>query len=452
MKNEAQSSDSLEVTISRLVPGGAGMGHLPDGRAAFVAGAFVGDRVKLTSLTSKKSHVLAREFELLEPSLDRTQPLCPVADRCGGCDWMGLSPDAQLEGKRSLIEQALRRTGGIEPEDYGGRVVMHPSVEPFGYRTRIRLQVSGGRVGFHARGSHDLVEVQACAVASPAVLEVMGMVRKAVSARPSAFESVQHVEARVLHEWGKPTRVDPATSSAHFVFSTSPRKRVSRRAWAEVVRATRELSASVKVRVDEEDCGTQAFEPIPGVVVKSPPGGFTQVNAGVNRRLVERVVEEVTSAGATSFLDLYCGSGNFSLPLLLRGLSGTGVEANLPALLAARESTSAQGADVEFVHAKSSDFLDDAVTSSREFDAVLVDPPRSGAKDVLEGLLSLRTPLLLMISCDPVTLARDLRALTAGGYEIGSVEGFDMFPQTHHVETLAVLHMSKSARLSRPAS
>jgi 23S rRNA (uracil1939-C5)-methyltransferase len=452
MKNDASPPAPLEVNISRVVPGGAGMGNLPDGRVAFVPGAFAGDRVRLTRLTDKTSHVLARDFDLLEASPDRVAPRCPVVASCGGCDWMALSQGAQLEGKKSLIEQALRRTGGFEPADYGGEVLMRSAGQSFGYRTRVRLQVGGGRVGFFARASHELVEAQDCTVASPALLDVMQLVRQAVSERPSAFEAVQYVEARALHAWDGSTRIDPRTCSAHFVFSTSHTGEVLRRAWAEVAEATKLLSKKVAVRVGEEPAPVQSFEPIFGVTVKSPPGAFTQVHAGVNRRLVERVLEIVSSMGASTFVDLFCGSGNFSLPLALRGLSGVGVESNLPALEAARQAAAEQNAPVEFVHAKSSDFVARAVAESRAFDLVLVDPPRSGAREVLEGVLSLCSPLLVMISCDPVTLARDLRVLTAGGYEIRQIEGFDMFPQTHHVETLAVLQPSKSARLSLPAS
>lgn len=422
------------------------MAQLPDGRKVFVPGAFVGDRVRLGALVDKKSFALAPEFELLEESPQRVAPVCPVAQSCGGCDWMNLNYEAQLRHKGSLIEQALVRTGGFAAQDWHGRVEVVRSPEVLGYRSRVRLQVSGGRVGFYRKGSHELVEVPDCSVSSPALLHAVRLVREAVLARPEAFEGVNHVEVRALSSFESNTGDDPASCSAHFVSERQRSRAQAQRAIGALRKATRCLTPHLSVRLGAEPIEPQAYEPVSGVRLRAAPGGFVQVNAAVNRLLIERVVEVVQARGAKSFVDLYCGSGNFALPLVARGLRGVGVELSPEAIAAARRAAREHGWGPEQVrfHAESAAaYAKRAADLGESYDCALVDPPRTGAKEVLGDLVRVSPPLLVMISCDPVTLARDLRFLCDQGYELRQVEGFDMFPQTHHVETLALLELSE---------
>jgi 23S rRNA (uracil1939-C5)-methyltransferase len=180
------------------------------------------------------------------------------------------------------------------------------------------------------------------------------------------------------------------------------------------------------------------------VYLLAAPGSFTQVNWDVNRLLIERVLEGAHARGARSFLDAYAGAGNFALPLLAAGLSGVAVEANAAAILAARAAAHRQALP-------SAGFIEEDVArwarreAGQRFDLVLLDPPRSGVKQGLQHLAAMATSWLAMCSCNPVTLARDLRALIDLGFELDVVEAFDMFPETHHVETLVWLRAPRAS-------
>jgi 23S rRNA (uracil1939-C5)-methyltransferase len=431
------------VTILKLVPGGQGMGRLVDGRPVFTTGAFPGDVIFVKNGEDRRSFVEAREYSIETKSPARVAPKCADCASCGGCDWMWISKAEQLRGKAEMIAQCLERIGKI---DFKGPISVHPSPEEFSYRSRVRLQVLAGRVGFFARGSHELVEVKECSVSSSELWDLVGAVRKVVSIAPSAFSEVNYVEARVF------AGARPLKERASVYFALFQRPGAKARVSSALRAATRELRERALVAFSSEEAGIQAFVPSPGVEVGAPVGGFTQVNEGVNQMLVERVLAEVREVGARSFLDLYCGSGNFSLPLLLAGLSGVGVESSVSAISAARAQATKLGLPGKFVAEACATYLKRESPQRGSFDVVLVDPPRAGAKDCLGPLQRLRAPLLLMIACDPASLGRDLGELVRGGYRLRSIEGFDMFPQTHHVETLAILELDETARLSPPAS
>jgi 23S rRNA (uracil1939-C5)-methyltransferase len=172
----------------------------------------------------------------------------------------------------------------------------------------------------------------------------------------------------------------------------------------------------------------------------APPGVFTQVNWEVNRELVQAVLDGALTRGVTSFLDLYAGAGNFSLPMLGAGLRGVSVEASEVAVGAARRAADAAGlGEACFVGASVEAFLGRALGEARRFELVVLDPPRPGCRTVIEPVGALGATWLALCSCDPVTLARDLGLLLARGYHVDEVIPFDMFPHTHHLETLVWL-------------
>lgn len=443
------------VRIQQLVPGGQGMGRLADGRPAFVTGAFPGDEIIVATVEDRRTFVQVRDYSVRTESTERVTPECVDAARCGGCDWMWVGQAEQLRAKADLIEQALSRIGKLP---VNRPVQVHRSPRATRYRSRVRLQVDGGRVGFFARGSHELIEVSDCVVSTEELWNLVIGIRKAVSANPAAFAQVAYVEARVF----EPQRQAGDSAAllgeravkgrASVYFSMKEPERGGSRISRDLRAATRVLNEIALVRFSSEACSVQSFSPSPGVTTGAPVGGFTQVNEGINRMLVFRVLAEVKQAGARRFLDLYCGSGNFSLPLLQAGLSGVGVESSAESISAARTQADNNGLSAKFFAESCANHLARERYGPGAFDVVIADPPRAGAKDCVAHLLRLSAPLLLMIACDPASLARDVGELTRGGYRLRSVEGFDMFPQTHHVETLAILEAKQSARLSRPAS
>jgi 23S rRNA (uracil1939-C5)-methyltransferase len=181
--------------------------------------------------------------------------------------------------------------------------------------------------------------------------------------------------------------------------------------------------------------------PLPGgVELWAPPGAFTQVNWQVNIELVKQVLAGVTDRGIRSFLDLYCGAGNFTLPLGRAGMTGVGVDSAESAIVQARKTASALGiTEIEFLDRPAAVAMAEFIRSGRRFDCLLLDPPRVGGREVLALAVELQPRFLALCACDPVTLARDLALLGARGFLLEELTAFDMFPHTHHLETVAWL-------------
>jgi len=411
----AADPTASEWRIERMVPGGDGMARLADGRVGFASGAFPGDRIAVTRETRHASWVRADEWLMVEPSADRVDPACPVADACGGCEWMRLARPAQLLAKSSLVRQALGRTGGLRelPLEMS---VTSPGPD-LGYRNRLRLHVErDGRVGLYARGSHTLVEIPGCAVSDPAI--------------GRALVRVRELAGSTLGRWSE-LEIRTAPLGAPVSLWLLPR---DERPPSAVERAMLEALSREHAVVEAGGVCDQRW-PLPGgVEIGVPPGGFVQVNWAVNVALVEALLAGVSARGISTFVELYAGAGNFTLPLLKQGLSGVAIERSGPSIKAARRAARAQGlADDTFIAGDAPKEL--PRRARQQPDLVLLDPPRAGARDALGALLAVRPRFIAFCACDPVTLARDVKRL-AGDYALDSVEVFDMFPHTHHVETL----------------
>jgi 23S rRNA (uracil1939-C5)-methyltransferase len=394
------------------VPGGAGMCRLPDGTVGFVEGAFPGETVKPLASVKKKDFARVTRFELVDASSERVEPACPVVDACGGCDWMKLERTAELRYKASLVAEALERTGGV-------RLSAPPEVITAGgelaYRSRVRLHVDArGRVGFYARGTHALVEVPGCPVAEPEVERGIRLVRDVAARVPLALRGFESVEVRAHEDGGLDFVAHPRAGAAKDVESGAERLR-------------KELGGH-------------------GTVAVSRAGAeFSQVNRAVNAVLVARLVAGASERGVRTFLDLYAGSGNFAVPLALAGMTGVCVESEPRAAEHARARARHEVPDR--LEVRSGDVvraLDALLRVDQRFELVVLDPPRAGAKDAVPGIVRLEPRVIAYVACDPVTLARDLRVLVEKGWAVASVTCFDMFPRTHHVETLVWLERPES--------
>lgn len=421
--------DDVELVVEKVVPGGRGFARLSDGRPVMISGAFPGERVRLRMLRDRGSYLEA-DAEISEGA-QRVQPRCSVAKACGGCDWIALERGAQRHHKLELVREALRRTGGIEDAP-GLRLV--DAGEPWGYRTRIRLRMRRDRVGFHAAGSHDLVEPDVCPVSAPEVQAALTHLRQCLRRTPGAGDDFAYVEIRSA----------PGAARASYFFARERGRRTSPLGNALLAELRRERVVGLEGQRPTE---LERFD-LEGCYLLAAPGTFTQVNWAVNRALVDEVTEGARRRGVRSFADLYCGSGNFSLPLgaAARGdharpaLQGKGVEVSPASIAAARRAADEQGlsglvfevGDVARVARRWAD-------AGERFDLVIVDPPRAGAKGALDAIVRLTARALVMVSCDPATFARDLRELGRRGFVLEEVLAFDMFPQTHHVECLAWL-------------
>ncbi|MES1189121.1 MAG: RsmD family RNA methyltransferase [Myxococcales bacterium] len=411
----------LELTVEKLVPGGDGFLRLPDGQALFVRGAAPGDRIRLGGVEKQRGTLWTNDYELLSPSPERVVPECPVAASCGGCDMMHLSRKSELLQKTAMLKEALERVGGVASTPDA----LTSSEVTSGYRSRVRFHVGRhGKLGFFARGTHQLVEVPGCLVADPRINQALASIRRLARRFPDALGGFSDVELRA-------TRGDVI---ARFV----PRDGIKPIAAEPFLRA---LAKELRVAATEREA--QALSErrtlTNDVFVEIPADAFSQINEAVNRELVAAVVEGARARESKSFCDLFAGVGNFALPLARLGLTGVMVERTPSAVAAAQRAAVEQGLKLKARTADAGKALNDLVREGQRFDLVVLDPPREGAPEVVAGIAGLSPRAVAYVACDPVTLSRDLKPLVAAGLVIRSVQAFDMFPRTHHFETLVWL-------------
>ena len=381
----------FEVEIERLVPGGVGLAHA-EGLTLFVALAAPGDvmRVKLDRVQGTVG--FASIVEILKSSAARIEPPCPYFGRCGGCDFQQMTYEAQLQAKVDIIRDCLHRIGKLEAP---GEIPITPSPDEWRYRARATWQVAAQErlLGYYERGTNRVCDVEYCAVLTPEMETTLERVHQEVAARD--MRQLRHVDAVVGDEG-----VSVAPSIAGFNART-----LSRRIGNEVY----SFSADTFFQVNH-----QLLEPLIAAALADDAGQFA--------------------------IDLYCGVGLFTLPMARRFARVTGVEGHPRAVEFARRNLErAKLENVEVANLGVADWVKHSLPFE-PLDFLLLDPPRVGCENaVIEGILRLRPRRLAYVSCDPATLARDLRKFIDAGYLLDSVAAFDMFPQTHHVETVARL-------------
>jgi 23S rRNA (uracil1939-C5)-methyltransferase len=445
------------VYLERAVPGGDSIGRLADGQWVFVTGAVVGDTISIQRVERRRGVARAVEWTVSTPSSARREPPCPVARQCGGCDWMAHDDAAQAENKLALVRDALRRVGGIED-------LPHPPLQlvragsTVGYRSRARLQIAqDGCLGFLARASHDQVAIERCWVCSPRWnLELKRLALHFSAEEPNseaACGAFAQLELRALADLSE-VRLFPRNPKARWAPSGELRAwlRRLREHFDVSVQGVSEVSGvaqAVRLFAPEEalaadsELNAALGEPCSALVkdltLQVGDGVFTQVNWAINAAIVTELLGGARLRKSRRFVDLYCGVGNFSLPLLALGLTGLGIEQNERAIQLARAAAEAQGLGGEFVTGAVLHRARALRQSGTTFDLVVLDPARDGAGPALPEIAALAERDLFYCACDPVSLARDLRWLTHNGFELTHVRAYDMFPQTHHVETTAWL-------------
>ena len=394
---ETRDKQTVEVLIERILPGGAGLAHA-NGETILVELAAPGDRLRVRLERRRGSVAFASIVEIIEPSPARTEPPCPYFGRCGGCDFQQLNYEAQLAAKVEIIRDCLRRIARL---DYPENIPITPSPAAWHYRSRAQWQYDALRnqLGYFERGSHTVCDVASCPVIVPALEETLESLRGRLRAGTLPRE-IREFQAVAGDEGAS---IFPPLDEA----------------------GTREVSR----RIGEH-------------LYLFSANSFFQINQELLPALVAYAVDGARGAAA---LDLYCGAGLFTLPLAERFAHVTGVEAHPGAVAYARRNlTAAQLTNASLACASVGEWLSAEANAHAGLDLILLDPPRTGAEEgVIDGLLLLGARRITYVSCDPATLARDLRGLTDGGYRLDSIAAFDMFPQTHHVETVA--HLSSLA-------
>ena len=388
--------------MEKLVYGGDGLARL-DGRVVFAPFVLPGERIRVRPEQEKPGLIHAKTLAVVEASAERVAAPCPVFGRCGGCHYQHAGYQYQVEAKRQILAEALRRVGKMAaPAE-----IAVLAGEPWGYRNRVQLQVSGGKLGFREGRSHKMCAVGQCPIASPKINQAMEILRG------------------MLRD----------------------------RRWPRMVRSlelfTDETSVQLNVIETDRPVAKRFFEwcaeNIPGLVegaldyqgrFRVSRGSFFQVN----RFLLEGLVEAaVAGAEGDSAFDLYAGVGLFAPALARKFRQVTAVESGAGAVRDLEFNVERAGCgNVQAEARMVEEFLQER---EQPADFVLLDPPRAGlGKVVVQRLAELEPRQVAMVACDPATLARDLAGMLAAGYGVERITMIDLFPQTYHLEAVVLLH------------
>jgi 23S rRNA (uracil1939-C5)-methyltransferase len=374
---------TLDLELETMTPGGEALAR-HEGMVIFVPFGVPGERVRVRITQRKKRFAHAQIVDVLRAAPHRVEPGCRYFGICGGCEWQHISYAEQLLYKQAIVAEQFSRIGKFED---AAVLPCIPSPSPYGYRNHARLARSPrNRPGYRAAQSHAVVEVDDCPILEADLNRRLHEIAQ-IGLPPGDGDWELRPDASIL-------RV------GDFSYTVSP-------------------------------------------------DSFFQVNTAIAAHLVDEVLARLDLRGQARVLDLYCGVGLFTLPLSLRVAHVTGVEFNPFATadaagnLAALRVDHPHMADTAILTASVEEALARPEIVDRRWDAVVLDPPRVGVDHAaLERIFALRPPQIVYVSCDPATLARDARILADGGYTLGPIQPLDMFPQTHHVESVARFELS----------
>jgi 23S rRNA (uracil1939-C5)-methyltransferase len=433
MRRKDNSPREYDLTIERLSHEGRGVGHV-EGKTVFVADALPGEKIHAHVTRRHRRFDEAATGTLEHPSADRVVPVCAHATLCGGCSLQHLAHEAQLAHKQAVLLELLKHQGNTRPAE-----ILPPITGPlWGYRRRARLSVrmvhKKGRVlvGFREKSTHYVTEVTHCAVLHPSVGERLPALRDLIDSL-SIREQIPQIEMAVA---------DDATLLAiRNLAPPTAADLVLLRAFEQATGLHLYLQPADPSSCTPVSAPVNLHYTIPGLRFGFRSGDFTQVNAVVNAELVGTAVKALDPRPDERVLDLFCGLGNFTLPLARTGAASVlGLDGDAALVERARENAEANGcANVTFERADL--FSEEGVPQlvGRTFDKILLDPPRSGAEQVLRALDLGATRRLVYVSCNPVTLARDTAILVRDrGFRLQAAGIVDMFPHTAHVESIAL--------------
>ena len=427
----------LDLTVEKLPNGPGALARADDGRVVMLDDGLPGERVRAQVLRDRGRYLEGRVIRRLDPaSPDRRDVPCPVAQLCGGCPWQALRYDAQVRVKQEVVTRELERLGGVVPR------ALRPSVVGPEWRSRHRIRLAvkrargeAPRVGYRPRGGREVVPIEDCAIARAELVAALPLARR-LAARVDTLREIElsvddRGGVRLLGRCDAKAPIDPepvwqalrdeSTSLAGLVLQA-----------AGAVSAWRIVSGDEIQRIRIQD----------GVELEVPLGAFTQVNADLQRELVAAVKDACGDVRGKNVLDLYCGAGNFSLPLAAAGATVLGIDSHPGAIAAADKSARALGLEgqARFVAGKAD--AEAVAACPWTPDIVVLDPPRAGAAEPLPAVLQRRPQRIVYVSCDVATFARDARAIVEAG---GSLESFgliDLTPQTYRAEVLGVFQLT----------
>ncbi|MEW5559291.1 23S rRNA (uracil(1939)-C(5))-methyltransferase RlmD [Enterobacter asburiae] len=421
-KRRVTTREIITVTVNDLDPFGQGVAR-HNGKTLFINELLPGERAEIRIAEDKKQYARGQVKRRLSDSPEREKPRCPHFGVCGGCQQQHASVALQQRSKQAALARLMKRD-----------VDELLSAEPWGYRRRARLSLNYQpktqrlQMGFRKAGSNDIVDVTQCPVLVPALEALLPAVRECLSGLAGG-RHLGHVEL-----------VQADNGPLMVLRHTAPLSAADK-AKLEQFSHSHQLALWLAPQSDsiEQVSGEQPWYTSDGLRLTFSPRDFIQVNDGVNQKMVTTALAWLDVQPEDRVLDLFCGMGNFTLPLAKRAASVVGVE-GVPALVEKGQQNAQHNAlhNVTFFHENLEEDVTLQAWAKNGFDKILLDPARAGAPGVMQHIVKLAPRRVVYVSCNPATLARDSEVLLAAGYQIQRLAMLDMFPHTGHLESMVL--------------
>jgi 23S rRNA (uracil1939-C5)-methyltransferase len=421
-KRRVTTRQIITVTVNDLDPFGQGVAR-HQGKALFIPGLLPQEQAEVTLVEDKKQYARAQVKRRLNDSPQREIPRCPHFGVCGGCQQQHASVELQQQSKRAALARLMKR----DVDDI-------IAAEPWGYRRRARLSLNYQpktqqlQMGFRKANSSDIVDVVQCPVLAPQLEALLPAVRECLTALKS-LRQLGHVE--LVQADNGPLMVLRHTAA----LPAADKEKLERFSQTHGL----SLYLAPQSEILEHIRGDEPWYTSDGLRLVFSPRDFIQVNDGVNQQMVRTALAWLDIQPQDRVLDLFCGMGNFTLPLAKAAASVVGVE-GVPALVEkARENAALNGLqNVTFFHENLEEDVTRQVWAKHGFDKILLDPARAGAPGVMAHIIKLAPQRVVYVSCNPATLARDSEALLQAGYRLQRLAMLDMFPHTGHLESIVL--------------
>jgi 23S rRNA (uracil1939-C5)-methyltransferase len=420
----------VQVPIESVAFKGYGVARI-HGKVVFVPYTVTGDKAWIEVVEEKKEYSMGRLIQIAEPSPWREDSPCPYFGSCGGCQWQHIDYSAQGELKKEILRDILQRLGKLK-EIPSIRIILSP--KPYDYRTRIQLKVKGKAIGYYQERSHKIVEINRCPVSHPLINQIIQELQEEIA----ALLRMEEIEINVSPEEGRgvilfhPHVCDRRTD--HFMKKFLQSHPVLRgialsRKGGFYFFGDPALNFTISFRQEGEKRNLK---------LRISPGSFFQVHSEQNQALIQTVLQFSGVNKGDRVVDLYAGVGNLTLPLATRAREVLGIEENRMAVEDARFNAERNGiTNCEFIQGRVEDVLKH--WKREKPDLVVLDPPRTGCKTVLNQVAKLKPKKIIYVSCEPTTLSRDLHLFSESGYQLQGLSLIDMFPQTYHMEVVGLL-------------
>ncbi len=436
------------ITVEKIINGGKGLGRLDDGMVVMVPFVLPGETVEVVEKKRFSGYLAAEVQQLTLASPERKAPPCQFYGTCGGCDLQHCSYSLQQQIKQEILLEALQRSGVVCDEEVLQALI--PSEDSFSYRYRLRLKLSKlDGLGFFKAGTNTVVPIDSCPVATEKINLVLRELQQNWETLSPLSSSCREIE--LLHS--------PADAKVICLVHISKKQQQNQPCLERLaefnslddllIKQGNKVGSFKKGLKPQSQRSQQLLSQefrnnkyVPPYTLSWGAGCFSQVNPAQNEKLTELVCQLCGDLKGKRVLELYCGIGNFTVPLALCGAEGIGVEHNKQSLRWASANLAA--AEVAPKRWKLRDErVDDALSrlkkNNQEFDCIVCDPPRIGLGKEAALVASLGAKRIVYVSCDPATLARDLKTISAAGYRVSFLTPVDMFPQTHHIESVTLL-------------